>query len=161
MDKKIEVKDYYTVYADQIEKIREATRGMDQLSIMNDLLMPTFMKKIDPELDSSWMLNSHDEEGNPVKVEIRNERLKGTCIDQMHEIMKFHKELDWKWWKKADPNNQWFNNEEKRAKLADEIGNELHFTLQKAKLIGMDATDVFMAFLVKHIENMERQERGY
>jgi len=51
--KKIEVKDYYTVYADQIEKIREATKGMDQFHIMHDVLMPTLMKKVDPELDSS------------------------------------------------------------------------------------------------------------
>jgi len=40
------------------------------------------------------MMNSHDETGKPVKVEIRNERLKGTCVAQMHEIMEFHKELD-------------------------------------------------------------------
>jgi len=45
--------------------------------------------------------------------------------------------------------------------LIDEIADELHFTFQKSNILGLDSNDVFMAFLVKHIENIERQNRGY
>ena len=52
-NKKVSVKDYYTVYADKIKRIRQTTEGMDQFHIMHDVLMPALMKRVDPELDSS------------------------------------------------------------------------------------------------------------
>jgi len=157
---KIPVEERMKIYGEQLNKLLDSTNGMDKFAVQF-MLMKLLMQRIDPELDCSWLLNSHDEAGNPVKIKLRNERLKGTCIAQMSEIMESMNLLDWKWWKKMPNGDQWWNNDEKSQELLDEIADELHFAYQKAILAGFDETDVFMAFAMKHLENMRRQDRGY
>jgi len=156
----IKPEEYYDRYKDKLKELLDSVNGMDRFAVMF-MLMKILMKKVDPELDSSWLVNSHDEDGNPVKIDIRNERLKGTTIALMHEVIEFHRELDWKWWKETKSEDQWWNSSKKSLHLLDESADELHFLLQNVILLGFDETDLFMAFTTKHLENMDRQERGY
>jgi hypothetical protein len=157
---KLKPNEYYEAYSDKLKKLLDSVQGMDRFSVIFTL-MKILMQRVDPELDSSWLINSHDENGNPIKIDIRNERLKGTSVALMHEVLEFHRELDWKWWKTTKPEDQWWNNNEKNQHLLDELVDQLHFVFQNAILLGYDETDLFMAFAVKHLENMARQEEGY
>lgn len=75
--------------------------------------------------------------------------------------MEFLNGLDWKWWKKTLEEDQWWNNQKKYDEQVDELADKLHFILQLAILMGIDVDDLFMAFIMKHLENMGRQNRGY
>lgn len=157
-NKKVEVKDRYEIYKKEIENLKENTKGMDQF-YSQFLMMKALMKKLGH--NPTWLLNSHDEAGNPIELEKRKFLLRQTIDAIFEENVEMLRELDWKHWKKYKTEDLWYMNEEKKENLLDEIVDMLHFIYQFAILLGYDSDDVHMAFMVKHIENFGRQDRGY
>lgn len=70
--------------------------------------------------------------------------------DELHELLA---EIGWKPWAKS----RHINTEAARGEAID----ALHFLLNIFLVLGMDSTDILIAYHAKHQKNAKRQEEGY
>lgn len=73
----------------------------------------------------------------------------------IHEAVECQQETQWKWWKakenyKTDPDN-----------IPVEIADMWHVLVQITMEAGLDPHSLFQAFMDKHKENLNRQDRRY
>jgi len=71
----------------------------------------------------------------------------------IQEIAELTDSVPWKWW----ANYQKFEVQNARVEVVD----LLHFVISLAQVLGMDADDVFEAYVKKNAVNFRRQESGY
>ena len=69
------------------------------------------------------------------------------------EIAELTDSVPWKWWAKY----QKFDEQNARVEVVDLF----HFLISLAQVLGMDADDVFAAYVKKNEVNFKRQESGY
>lgn len=86
-------------------------------------------------------------------------------LDMVHamddEVSEFRGELPWKHWKMYKKEDLWYNNEEVKLAAGFELIDILHFLMESFILLGYDWEDIKKLYLVKNIENFNRQEEGY
>ncbi len=83
----------------------------------------------------------------------REERISQLCTAIIHEACELQDLTNWKWWKSSIG----FDEE----KAMEELIDILHFVVQIAIELGMDARDVLNIYTRKNIINRERQLKGY
>jgi dimeric dUTPase (all-alpha-NTP-PPase superfamily) len=69
------------------------------------------------------------------------------------EMAELIDSVPWKWWAKY----QKFDEQNARVEVVDLF----HFLISMAQVLGMDADDVFKAYVKKNEVNFKRQESGY
>ena len=69
------------------------------------------------------------------------------------EIAELTDSVPWKWWAKY----QKFDEQNARVEVVDLF----HFLISLAQVLGMDADQVFQAYVKKNEVNLRRQESGY
>jgi dimeric dUTPase (all-alpha-NTP-PPase superfamily) len=69
------------------------------------------------------------------------------------EIAELTDSVPWKWWAKY----QKFDEQNARVEVVDLF----HFLISLAQVLGMNADDVFAAYLKKNAVNFQRQQGGY
>ena len=69
------------------------------------------------------------------------------------EIAELVDSVPWKWWAKY----QKFDEQNARVEVVDLF----HFLVSLARTLGMDAEDVYQAYVKKNQVNLQRQETGY
>ena len=69
------------------------------------------------------------------------------------EMAELTDSVPWKWWAKY----QKFDEQNARVEVMDLF----HFLISMAQVLGMDADDVFSAYVKKNEVNLRRQESGY
>ena len=69
------------------------------------------------------------------------------------ELSELVDSVPWKWWAKY----QKFDEQNARVEVVDLF----HFLISAAQVLGMDADDVYQAYLKKNAVNFKRQESGY
>lgn len=75
------------------------------------------------------------------------------CRAMSQELAELTDSVPWKWWAKY----QQFDAQNARVEVVD----MLHFLISLAQVLGMDADDLFNAYLKKNEVNFKRQESGY
>src|SRR6202142_1395686 len=75
------------------------------------------------------------------------------CRAMSQEIAELTDSVPWKWWAKY----QKFDEQNARVEVVDLF----HFLISMAQVLGMDADDVFAAYVKKNQVNFKRQESGY
>jgi dimeric dUTPase (all-alpha-NTP-PPase superfamily) len=75
------------------------------------------------------------------------------CRAMSQEIAELTDSVPWKWWAKY----QKFDEQNARVEVVDLF----HFLISLAQVLGMDADDVFRAYVRKNEVNFARQESGY
>ena len=75
------------------------------------------------------------------------------CRAMTQEIAELTDSVPWKWWAKY----QKFDGQNARVEVVDLF----HFLISLAQVLGMNADDVFAAYLKKNAVNFQRQETGY
>jgi dimeric dUTPase (all-alpha-NTP-PPase superfamily) len=75
------------------------------------------------------------------------------CRAMTQEIAELTDSVPWKWWAKY----QKFDEQNARVEVVDLF----HFLISLAQVLGMNADDVFTAYLKKNEVNFKRQETGY
>jgi dimeric dUTPase (all-alpha-NTP-PPase superfamily) len=75
------------------------------------------------------------------------------CRAMSQEIAELTDSVPWKWWAKY----QKFDAQNARVEVVDLF----HFLISLAQVLGMNADDVFQAYLKKNQVNFQRQETGY
>lgn len=75
------------------------------------------------------------------------------CRAMSQEIAELTDSVPWKWWAKY----QEFDEQNARVEVVDLF----HFLISLAQVLGMDAEDVYAAYLKKNQVNVQRQENGY
>ncbi|HOC01783.1 MAG TPA: dUTPase [Verrucomicrobiota bacterium] len=75
------------------------------------------------------------------------------CRAMSQEIAELTDSVPWKWWAKY----QEFDEQNARVEVVDLF----HFLISLAQVLGMDAEDVYAAYLKKNQVNVQRQEDGY
>jgi len=75
------------------------------------------------------------------------------CRAMSQEIAELTDSVPWKWWAKY----QEFDEQNARVEVVDLF----HFLISLAQVLGMDAEDVYAAYLKKNQVNVHRQEHGY
>lgn len=73
----------------------------------------------------------------------------------IHEAVECQQETKWKWWKALE------NYKIDEANIPVEIADMWHVLIQISMEAGMDVQAVLKAFMDKHQENLNRQERRY
>ena len=72
----------------------------------------------------------------------------------MHqEMAELTDSVPWKWWAKY----QKFDEQNARVEVVDLF----HFLISMAQVLGMNADDVFAAYVKKNAVNFQRQDSGY
>lgn len=89
----------------------------------------------------------------PEKFE--GERIFRLCSFLIHEAVELQYDTKHKWWKA--PENYKIDYENRKVEIADLF----HVLIQLSIEVGMDANDVYNAFMTKHEENVQRQEDRY
>ena len=79
------------------------------------------------------------------------------CVALAHEVMELHDELGWKWWKHKDV----YTPRERTSRAMAELADILHFVVQIAHNLGMDADSLCNEYLTKNMANRKRQVDGY
>lgn len=77
------------------------------------------------------------------------------CSFMIHEAVELQQETKWKWWKALE------NYKINKDNIPVEIADMWHVLVQISMEAGMDVVAVMEAFLSKHEENLNRQERRY
>src|SRR2546422_6261594 len=75
------------------------------------------------------------------------------CRAMSQEIAELTDSVPWKWWAKY----QKFDEQNARVEVVDLF----HFLISLAQVLGMNAEDVFNAYVRKNEVNFQRQETGY
>src|SRR5438552_10504878 len=75
------------------------------------------------------------------------------CRAMTQEIAELTDSVPWKWWAKY----QKFDEQNARVEVVDLF----HFLISLAQVLGMNAEDVFNAYVRKNEVNFKRQETGY
>jgi dimeric dUTPase (all-alpha-NTP-PPase superfamily) len=75
------------------------------------------------------------------------------CRAMSQEIAELTDSVPWKWWAKY----QKFDEQNARVEVVDLF----HFLISLAQVLGMNADDVFQAYVRKNEVNFKRQETGY
>ena len=75
------------------------------------------------------------------------------CRAMSQEIAELTDSVPWKWWAKY----QKFDEQNARVEVVDLF----HFLISLAQVLGMNADDVFNAYIRKNEVNFKRQETGY
>jgi dimeric dUTPase (all-alpha-NTP-PPase superfamily) len=75
------------------------------------------------------------------------------CRAMSQEIAELTDSVPWKWWAKY----QKFDEQNARVEVVDLF----HFLISLAQVLGMNADDVFKAYVKKNELNFARQESGY
>jgi len=75
------------------------------------------------------------------------------CRAMSQEIAELTDSVPWKWWAKY----QKFNEQNARVEVVDLF----HFLISLAQVLGLNADDVFNAYVKKNEVNFKRQETGY
>ncbi len=75
------------------------------------------------------------------------------CRAMTQEIAELTDSVPWKWWAKY----QTFDEQNARVEVVDLF----HFLISAAQVLGMNADDVFNAYVKKNAVNFQRQESGY
>lgn len=75
------------------------------------------------------------------------------CRAMSQEIAELTDSVPWKWWAKY----QRFDEQNARVEVVDLF----HFLISLAQVLGMNADDVFQAYLKKNQVNFQRQDSGY
>jgi dimeric dUTPase (all-alpha-NTP-PPase superfamily) len=75
------------------------------------------------------------------------------CRAMSQEIAELTDSVPWKWWAKY----QKFDEQNARVEVVDLF----HFLISLAQVLGMNADDVFQAYVKKNEVNFKRQETGY
>jgi dimeric dUTPase (all-alpha-NTP-PPase superfamily) len=75
------------------------------------------------------------------------------CRAMSQEIAELTDSVPWKWWAKY----QKFDEQNARVEVVDLF----HFLISLAQVLGMNAEDVFNAYVKKNEVNLQRQESGY
>ncbi len=75
------------------------------------------------------------------------------CRAMSQEIAELTDSVPWKWWAKY----QTFDEQNARVEVVDLF----HFLISLAQVLGMNADDVFEAYLKKNRVNLQRQDSGY
>ena len=75
------------------------------------------------------------------------------CRAMSQEIAELTDSVPWKWWTKY----QTFDEQNARVEVVDLF----HFLISLAQVLGMNADDVFNAYVRKNEVNFKRQESGY
>lgn len=83
----------------------------------------------------------------------RAERIDKLMEAVIHEAVELQDETNWKWWKQPKP--------VQLEKAKEELIDILHFVIDTAMELDMDAQQTYMQFLKKNQINRKRQEEGY
>jgi len=75
------------------------------------------------------------------------------CRAMTQEIAELTDSVPWKWWAKY----QAFDEQNARVEVVDLF----HFLISLAQVLGMNADDVFNAYMKKNEVNFRRQDSGY
>lgn len=75
------------------------------------------------------------------------------CRAMSQEIAELIDSVPWKWWAKY----QQFDEQNARVEVVDLF----HFLISLAQVLGMEADDVYAAYLKKNAVNFQRQDSGY
>jgi dimeric dUTPase (all-alpha-NTP-PPase superfamily) len=115
------------------------------------------MEKPD-QLRELWRLQAALNERIGVHTDGMNEQEKtrwvlNYCRAMTQEIAELTDSVPWKWWAKY----QKFDAQNARVEVVDLF----HFLISLAQVLGMNADDVFNAYVKKNEVNVKRQESGY
>lgn len=75
------------------------------------------------------------------------------CRAMTQELAELTDSVPWKWWAKY----QKFDEQNARVEVVDLF----HFLISLAQVLGMNADDIFAAYVKKNEVNFKRQETGY
>jgi dimeric dUTPase (all-alpha-NTP-PPase superfamily) len=88
-----------------------------------------------------------------MSTEDKTKWLLNYCRAMSQEIAELTDSVPWKWWAKY----QKFDEQNARVEVVDLF----HFLISLAQVLGMNADDVFQAYVRKNEVNFRRQDNGY